>query len=178
MPPELELRLASDRDLGFLSALAGEPSVEPFLAPGAGDEDRLRTLLAETASEGDPSGLFVIGSVGGESVDGELVGGLALKLVSRNSRICELTRLMVSPQVRGRGIASGAVRLACRHALVEHDFHRVQAETYGDNLAGQRLFERVGFAREGVRRRAYWRRDQWIDGVLYGLLVDELRGQT
>jgi RimJ/RimL family protein N-acetyltransferase len=173
VPPELELRLASDRDLGFLSALAGDPSVEPFLAPGAGDEDRLRTLLVETVSEGDPSGLFVIGSVGGESV-----GAVALRLVSQNSRICELTRLMVSPQVRGRGIASTAVRLACRHALVEHDFHRVQAETYGDNLAGQRLFERVGFAREGVRRRAYWRRDQWIDGVLYGLLVDDLRGQT
>lgn len=26
-----------------------------------------------------------------------------------------------------------------------------------------------------LRRAAYWRRDQWLDGVLYGLLAEELR---
>jgi hypothetical protein len=25
-----------------------------------------------------------------------------------------------------------------------------------------------------VRRRAYWRRDRWLDGVMYGLLDEEL----
>lgn len=34
MAPKLELRPASDRDMDFLSALASDPSVEPFLAPG------------------------------------------------------------------------------------------------------------------------------------------------
>jgi RimJ/RimL family protein N-acetyltransferase len=27
---------------------------------------------------------------------------------------------------------------------------------------------------EGVRRRAYWRHDEWMDGVLYALLRDDL----
>jgi RimJ/RimL family protein N-acetyltransferase len=82
---------------------------------------------------------------------------------------------MVDPAVRRAGIGGRAVALACRRALLDHGFHRVQAETYGDNLAGQRLFERVGFVREGVRRRAYWRRDEWLDGVLFGILAEELR---
>ena len=30
-----------------------------------------------------------------------------------------------------------------------------------------------GFTREGVRRKAYWRNDEWVDGVLYGLLAEE-----
>jgi RimJ/RimL family protein N-acetyltransferase len=166
--PELELRPATDRDLGFLSALAEDPSVEPFLALGAGTQERLRALLLQTGSEGDPCGLFVIASVAGEPL-----GGLALQLLSRPNRSCELTRLMVSPQARGAGMASAAVRLACRRALAEHGFHRVQAEVYGDNVTSQRLFERVGFVREGVRRRAYWRREQWLDGVLYGLLAED-----
>ena len=34
--------------------------------------------------------------------------------------------------------------------------------------------EKAGWAREGVRRRAYWRDDTWVDGVLFGLLDDEL----
>jgi RimJ/RimL family protein N-acetyltransferase len=63
---------------------------------------------------------------------------------------------------------------ACRHALHDHDMHRVQAECYGDNPAAHRLFERAGFTREGTRRRAYWRRGGWLDGVLFGLLAEEL----
>jgi ribosomal protein S18 acetylase RimI-like enzyme len=113
-------------------------------------------------------------ALGGLTREGEALGGLALTLVSRHSRICQLNRLMVAPAGRGRGVAAQAVRLACRRVLVEHDFHRVQVETYGDNLTAQRLFERVGFTYEGARRRAYWRREQWLDGVLYGMLAEEV----
>ena len=81
---------------------------------------------------------------------------------------------MLRPDSRGAGYASMAMRLAARASLVDHGLHRIEAQVYGDNLAGQRLFERSGFTREGVRRRAYWRRGQWIDGVMYGLLADEL----
>ena len=30
------------------------------------------------------------------------------------------------------------------------------------------------FMREGVRRKAYWRNDEWVDGVLYGLVAEDL----
>jgi RimJ/RimL family protein N-acetyltransferase len=166
---DVELRRASAADLGYLAELGSDPAVEPFLVPGSGSFEQLEALLRQTQADGDPAGLFVI-----QTAVGEPLGGLALTLVSRHSRICQLNRLMVAPAGRGRGVAAGAVRLACRHVLVEHDFHRVQVETYGDNVPAQRLFERVGFTYEGARRRAYWRRDQWLDGVLYGMLVDEV----
>jgi RimJ/RimL family protein N-acetyltransferase len=33
---------------------------------------------------------------------------------------------------------------------------------------------RAGFVREGVRRKAYWRHGEWVDGVLYGLVAEDL----
>ncbi len=30
------------------------------------------------------------------------------------------------------------------------------------------------FTREGVRRKAYWRNGEWVDGVLYGALAEEV----
>jgi RimJ/RimL family protein N-acetyltransferase len=168
MTPDLELQLAGTADLRYLAALANDPQVEPFLAPGVADEERLRASLAEAREAGDPSGLLVI-----RLRDGAPVGALTLRLVSRNSRIVELAQLMVSPDSRRAGIATAAVRLACELALRTHGMHRVQAETYGDNVAGQRVFERAGFTREGTRRRAYWRRGQWLDGALYGILAEE-----
>lgn len=166
---ELELRSATSDDLPFLTELARQPEVEPYLAPGVGEPERLEGILAQAELDGPPSGLFVI-----RSGSDERLGGLALTVYSPRSRICNLTTLMVRPATRRSGVATHAVRLACRHALVKHGFHRLQAETYGDNLAGQRLFERLGFVREGVRRRAYWRREQWLDGIIFGILAEEL----
>ncbi len=163
---EIALDPASERDVAFLSALAADPAVAPFLMVGAADADSLRGLLVE---DGSLDGLFVI-----RSPRREPVGGLALRVVNRRSRICELSRLMVSPDRRRTGVAATAVRRACRMALVDHGLHRIQAEVYGDNLAGQALFERVGFVREGTRRRAYWRRERWLDGILFGMLAEEI----
>ena len=47
-------------------------------------------------------------------------------------------------------------------------------EIYGFNERAMRHAERSGFIREGVRRKAYWRNDEWVDGVLYGLARDDL----
>lgn len=165
--PEVTIRHAEERDLRFISTLAADPMVEPFLMPRAADSDRLRELLNQT-----PLGLFVI-----EAGDLGRAGALVLELVSERSRLCQLSRLMVDPARRGRGIATEAVRQASRLALVDLGAHRVQAEVYGDNALSLHLFERVGFTREGVRRRAYWRRGQWLDGVLYGLLAEDLAGR-
>lgn len=161
----MSLRLAeSEHDIAFLSALARHPSVEPFLAPGRGDPAALR----EFDGAQPPSGLYLIDS-GGQSV-----GGLAVAWVNHRSRICDISRVMMAPDARGAGLARAAVRLATRNALLEHGVHRIQTEVYGDNLPGQRLFERAGFTREGTRRCAYWRRDRWLDGILFGLLAEEL----
>lgn len=157
-------RVSDDDDLAFLSALANDPSVAPFLAPGRGDLSALRELNDAEP----PYGLYLI------EADGERAGGLALTQASRTSPTCEVTRVMVRADRHRAGIALQAVRAACRLILVDHGLHRIETQVYGDNLAGQRLFERAGFTREGARRRAYWRREQWLDGIYYGLLAEEL----
>lgn len=166
----IALRAATPADLPYLSELARDPQVAPFLAPPVIVQRRLEALVADSVPDGGPEGLLVI-----ESDPGRRVGGLAVELVSTNSRICELTTLMVDPAVQRHGMGGQAVMLASRRVLIEHGFHRIQAETYGDNPGAQRLFERAGFLREGIRRRAYWRRERWLDGVLFGLLAEELR---
>lgn len=37
--------------------------------------------------------------------------------------------------------------------------------------------ERAGFVREGVRRKTYWRNEQWVDGMLFGLIREDLEGE-
>jgi RimJ/RimL family protein N-acetyltransferase len=165
---ELRLCPATEEDLGFISSLGRHPAVEPFLAPGAWEEDRLRPLWAQAEEDG-PGGLYVVQLAGRGAV-----GALGIGVISHRSQLADLTRLMVDPERRRAGLGLAAVRLACGLVLVDHGFHRLQAETYGDNEAGRRLFERAGFRREGVRRLAYRRPGRWVDGVIYGILAGEI----
>jgi RimJ/RimL family protein N-acetyltransferase len=47
-------------------------------------------------------------------------------------------------------------------------------EIYGFNERAQRHAERAGWLQEGRRRKAYWRHGEWVDGVLYGLVAEDL----
>jgi RimJ/RimL family protein N-acetyltransferase len=72
------------------------------------------------------------------------------------------------------GEADEAARLLQRVLLGELGYHRLQLECYGFNERAIRHAERAGWIREGVRRKAYWRHGEWADGVLFGLLREDL----
>lgn len=44
---------------------------------------------------------------------------------------------------------------------------------YGFNERALRHADRV-YVREGVKRRAYRRNDEWVDGVIFGLTQEDL----
>src|SRR5207247_10883814 len=80
------------------------------------------------------------------------------------------------PRLPGRRLADDAARLFQRHLIFELGFHRLQMEIYGYNERAQRHAERAGWIREGVKRKAYRRGDEWVDGVMYGIVREDLDG--
>jgi len=163
------IRRARPADVDFLVELVTHEDVEPFLAavrPKTHEE-----ILAEVErSEADPDafGVFVI------EADGALAGTMRFERANRRSRIADLGALAVHPAFRGGRIADEAARLFQRHLLHDLGYHRLQLEVYAFNERALRHAERAGFVREGVRRKAYWRSDEWVDGVLYGLVAEDL----
>jgi RimJ/RimL family protein N-acetyltransferase len=45
---------------------------------------------------------------------------------------------------------------------------------YGFNERARVHAERSGFVHEGVRRKAYWRNGEWVDGILFGFVAEDL----
>jgi RimJ/RimL family protein N-acetyltransferase len=165
----VSLRRARADDVDFLVALANDPDVEPFLS-GRAARDR-ESVLAEVergAREPDTYGRFMI------EADGERAGTVAFERTNEPSRIARLGGLALDGSHRGTGVADEAARMFARHLLLELGFHRVELEIYGFNERAQRHAERVGYVREGVKRRAYLRHGDWIDGVFYALLREDL----
>jgi RimJ/RimL family protein N-acetyltransferase len=165
----ISIRRAREDDVAFLAELVAHEDVEPFLAAvRAKGEDELLAEISRSDEEPDAFGVFVI------EVDGEPAGTMRFDRANRRSRIANLGGLAVHPDFRGGKIADTAARLFQRHLFDDLGFHRVQLEIYGFNERAMRHAERSGFVREGVRRKAYWRNDEWVDGVLYGLVAEDL----
>jgi RimJ/RimL family protein N-acetyltransferase len=165
----ISIRRARANDLEFLVELVNHADVQPFLGGRAGRDPEV--LAAEVdRSTADPTsyGRFVI------EVDGSRAGVMGFEVENRRSRIAHLERLAVHPEFRGRRIADEAAHLLQRHLVEDLGYHRLQLEIYGFNERAQQHAERAGFVREGVRRRAYWRHGEWMDGVLYSLLREDL----
>ena len=152
----VSIRRAVPEDLDFLGGRA------------ALDLLSLRVEIERSAAEPQEFGRFVI------EVDGERAGAMGFEVANRLSRIANLERLAVHPAFRGRRVADDAARLFQRHLLVELGYHRLQLEIYGFNERGIAHAERSGFVREGVKRKAYLRHGDWVDGVTFGLLREDL----
>jgi RimJ/RimL family protein N-acetyltransferase len=163
------LRRAEPADADFIVDLLAHDEIEPFLSMHRGRE-REDVLARIERSQREPAsaGVFVI------EADGRSVGVMEFGTFSERSRIADLGGLAVHPDFRGRGLAEEAARMFVRHLLLDLGFHRLQLEVYGFNERAVAHAERVGFVREGVKRKAYRRHGQWADGVLFGLVREDL----
>jgi RimJ/RimL family protein N-acetyltransferase len=165
----VEIRRAELSDLDFLAELFSHDEVDPFLAAvRVRDRDGIRAEIERSQAEPEEFGRFVI------EVDGERAGTMGFDLANRRSRIANLGGLAVHPDFRGRRVADDAARQFQRHLLFDLGYHRLQMEIYGFNERAQAHAERAGWVREGVRRKAYHRDGEWVDGVLYGIVREDV----
>jgi RimJ/RimL family protein N-acetyltransferase len=169
----LRVRRAAPDDLEFLVDLMSHEDVEPYLAViRPRDREGLLAEIERSQAEPQEFGRFLIEV----EDDGEWrrAGSMGFQVANRRSRIADLGSLAVHPDFRGRRLADRAARLFQRHLLDDLGFHRLQLEIYGFNERAIHHAERAGFVREGVRRKAYDRHGDWVDGVLYGLVREDL----
>ena len=169
----VRLRRAEWEDVGFLVDLLTHDEVEPFLA-GSAAPDRSDLLDEIDRSLAEPSdfGRFVIEVEDGGSW--RRAGAVGFEVGNRRSRIVFLRRLAVHPDFRGRRLGDEAARLLQRYLIFDLGYHRLELEVYGFNERALAHAERAGFVREGVKRRAYLRDGDWVDGVLFGLTREDL----
>ena len=107
-------------------------------------------------------------------IGGCVVGGIGMGLNSHGYRAT--VGYWVATSERGNGVCTRALRLLSRHALDDLEVQRVDLVTDPDNIASQRVAEKVGYRREGVLRAHLRHPDGRIrDSVMFSLLPGELR---
>lgn len=166
---ELTVRYPSADDIEIVAPAFLDPEIggEAGLPP-VGPEMLVAALATEIPRMRD-SGLlcpYVIADA-----DDTLLGGIALHHFDPMRDTLEVGYWLLR-EARGRGVATRSVQATIDHAFANGIF-RMEAHVRVGNVPSERVLERLGFEREGVKRK-YLRHDgERVDATLFSLLAPD-----
>jgi len=79
----------------------------------------------------------------------------------------------IIPSERGNGFCSEAVQIIVDYLYLSKQIIRIQAEIDPENIASQKVLEKVGFKMEGILRKSFFSRGNWRDSAMYSILREE-----
>jgi RimJ/RimL family protein N-acetyltransferase len=176
-PPELRVdelfaRPPDEGDIDAIAPVFRDPAIGGEAGMPPWDAETLRMVLREQLPQMVARGLmcpYVIL----DAQSGQVLGGINLHHFDPLRDAVEVGYWLLL-EARGRGVATRCVRAATEHAFA-HGVYRVEAHVRVGNAASERVLERVGFSREGVKRR-YLRRGgetEKHDATLFARLADD-----
>ncbi|MEU8027479.1 GNAT family protein [Streptomyces sp. NPDC049099] len=163
------LRPFTESDADIMWEIIADPEVVRFTYEPSTELtlERLRSWYGSRATAPDRLDLAVT-----DPGTGEVLGEVVLYDYDPAARSCTF-RTLIGPRGRGRGIGTEATRLIVGHGFGQLGLHRIQLEVYGHNARARRVYEKVGFVVEGVRREVRLQDGAWADEVIMSILDRE-----
>lgn len=107
---------------------------------------------------------------------GEPVGRIYVSRIDDRYDSLDITRIYIAePSMRGKGYGEEALRLILKWAFEEMDCERVTLDHFTDNDVAASLYNKVGFAGEGVMRHGGKKNGKYIDMRLMSMLREEYK---
>lgn len=102
----------------------------------------------------------------------EIIGIISLEEDEKDLRVAELG-IWIDPDHHGKGYGTEAAKLVTDYGFNELNYHRIMARAHGENKGSQRIWEKLGFTKEGELREQVYRQGEFTDAYLYGILEHE-----
>ncbi|MGE0601966.1 MAG: GNAT family N-acetyltransferase [Dehalococcoidia bacterium] len=135
-----------------------------------------RTLQYERewATKGDPEfgqAQFMVETL----AESKPIGWLGLHEAAPENRCASLGIAIGDHEFLDGGYGTDTMRTACRYGFDMMNLNRIELTVYDWNVRAMRVYEKVGFRREGVLRDGIFKAGRWNDLVFMGLLRGELQ---
>jgi len=107
----------------------------------------------------------------------EVIGDIALQDFDRNNRNCNIRIMIDGTRFQGKGYGSEAMLLMLDYGFGICNMHRIELNVFSYNERAIRVYEKLGFKREGVQREALYYNHAYHDSILMAMLEDEYRAK-
>jgi len=165
---QVRLRPIAEADLPDYVKWLNDPEVTEFTAMESGDI----TLEGEREwfqRVSDPESRIRNWAI---EVDGRHIGNCALHL-DASKQTAGFGIIIGDKTQWGKGYGTTALREVLRIGFEEMGLHRIHLEAFAGNARGIRCYEKCGFRREGLHRKARFKRGEWRDAVSMAILREE-----
>jgi RimJ/RimL family protein N-acetyltransferase len=106
--------------------------------------------------------------------DSRLIGYVHLEDIMWHHKLCRDTGMAIGEKEEwSKGYGTEAMKLLIDYALSELGLHRLELMTFAFNERAQRVWEKCGFEKEGVMRKARLVNGEWHDVIFLAILKDE-----
>ena len=101
------------------------------------------------------------------------LGHVGLYQIDHRVRSCEFGILIGEPSRWGKGIGREVTSATIAYGFDELNMNRIELSVIASNARAMRLYESLGFVREGLKRQAQYRAGEYVDIVLMSHLRSE-----
>lgn len=110
--------------------------------------------------------------------DGNIAGMCELGAISRRNCSASICRVFVDKKYRGRGIADKMILSVLEHGFNKLGLIRIELNVYTFNIPAINCYEKLGFKKEGLKRKSTKFENEFWDGYVYAILKEEWNTQT
>ena len=104
----------------------------------------------------------------------EPIGLVSLTNIDTVHRHADFHILIGPDSAKGQGVGTAATRAMLQHGFGDLNLHRVSLTVLAGNAPAIRVYEKVGFKREGVHRDAVYKNGRYQDLIAMALISGEL----
>lgn len=106
-------------------------------------------------------------------IDDNINGMCELGAVDRKNETCSLCRIFVDKKFRNLGIADIMITKVLNFGFNELNLIRIELNVYTFNTPAIKCYEKLGFHREGLKRKITKYINEYWDSYVYGLLKED-----
>lgn len=171
MPWQILFRKFAESDIPNKVRWINDPEVNRYLHYDIPlNEEKTRAWYLQKKEDTSRADYVIEAMEEGKSTPVGLVG--LLNIDSRN-RKAEFYIAVGEKRFWGKGFAAAASAQFIRQCFQQYGLNKIYCFTESGNLSAQRLFERLGFKKEGLLKEDLLHNGQVLDRCAYGLLKRE-----
>lgn len=99
----------------------------------------------------------------------EKVGIAQIYNISGTNRKCELGILILS-ELFNKGIGTKTLKLLINMCFNKMNMHKIEVAIIQNNVGSIKIFEKLGFTKEGILKESIFKNGEYEDLYLYGLI--------
>lgn len=156
---EIVLKGSNDRESARLTGTHATfimPQIEAYIQRNQAGEDRAAWVIC--------------------TLDDVVVGEVVINQIDSDNRSANIRIGLYDAQFFGQGYGTEAMRLAVDYGFRKLRLHRISLGVFDFNPRAIRVYEKIGFVREGVERDALFWEGRYHNQIMMSILEDEWAG--